>query len=47
MTAAPVSPASGMVAVADGTGWDPLSAPGKEQMVVYLGGGWRAIAQEP
>jgi cytoskeletal protein CcmA (bactofilin family) len=47
LSAAPVSPASGMVAVADGVGWDPLSAAGKEQMVVYLGGGWRAIAQEP
>lgn len=47
LTAAPGSPTSGMVAVADGTGWDPLGAAGKEQMVVYLGGAWRAIAQEP
>lgn len=47
LTSAPGSPASGMVAVADGTGWDPLGAAGKEQMVVYLGGAWRAIAQEP
>ena len=47
MTAAPGSPASGMVAVADGTSWDPLGSPGKEQMVVYLGGGWRQIAVQP
>jgi hypothetical protein len=49
---APASPANGMVAIADGDsagGWDPLAlgAPAKQQMVVYLGGGWRAIAQEP
>jgi hypothetical protein len=49
---APASPANGMVAIADGDsagGWDllALGAPAKQQMVVYLGGGWRAIAQEP
>ena len=52
LTAAPATPANGMVAIADGDsagGWDPLGlgAPAKQQMVVYLGGGWRAIAQEP
>jgi hypothetical protein len=47
LTAAPGSPISGMVAVADGTGWNPLGSAGKEQMVVYLGGGWRQIAVEP
>jgi hypothetical protein len=48
----PVAPANGMIAIADGDsvdGWDPLSlgAPYKQQMVVRLGGAWRAIAQEP
>lgn len=47
LTAAPASPANGMVAIADGTSWNPLGAAGKQQMVVYLGNGWRAIAQEP
>jgi len=44
---APATPANGMVAIADGTGWDPLGAAGKQQMVVYLGGAWRSLAQEP
>lgn len=49
LNAAPASPANGMVAIADGNGWDPLSLgmPYKQQMVVYLGGGWRQLAQEP
>jgi hypothetical protein len=52
LSVAPATPANGMVAIADGdsvSGWDPLGlgAPAKQQMVVYLGGGWRAIAQEP
>lgn len=48
---APSTPANGMVAVASGNQgggeWDPLSAGAKQQMVVYLGGGWREIAIEP
>lgn len=46
LTAAPASPANGMVAIADGTSWNPL-ANGKQSMVVYLGGGWRQIATAP
>lgn len=49
---APSAPSNGMVAIADGdpvSGWDPLGlgAPAKQQMVVYLGGAWRQLAQEP
>jgi hypothetical protein len=49
---APATPANGMIAIADGDsvgGWDPLGlgAPAKQQMVVYLGGGWRQLAVEP
>jgi hypothetical protein len=47
LTAAPASPANGMVAIADGTSWNPTTAPGKQQAVVYLGGGWRQMAVEP
>lgn len=47
LNAAPSGPANGMVAIANGTGWDPLSMPGKQQMVAYLGGAWRQMAVEP
>jgi len=49
LTAAPSSLANGMIAIADGTSWDPSggATPGKQQAVVYLGGGWRAMAVEP
>jgi len=40
---APTTPKSGMMAVADGTNWNPTST-GTETMVVYLGGAWRTIA---
>jgi hypothetical protein len=40
---APATPKSGMMAVADGTNWNPTST-GTETMVVYLGGAWRTIA---
>ena len=40
---APSAPKSGMMAVADGTNWNPTST-GTETMVVYLGGAWRTIA---
>jgi len=38
-----IEPASGTIAVADGIGWDPIST-GQETMVVYLNGGWQALA---
>ena len=49
LTAAPASAANGMIAIADGTSWDPLGggATGKQQMVVYLGGAWTQIAVGP
>ena len=47
LSSAPSAPANGMMAIADGTGWNPLGLSGKQQMVVYLGGGWRQVAVEP
>ena len=44
LTAEPSSPVNGMVAVADGTSWDPMSN-AAQTMVVYLAGEWRQIAQ--
>jgi len=44
LTAEPSSPVNGMVAVADGTSWDPMSN-AAQTMVVYLAGAWRQIAQ--
>ncbi len=46
LTSAPASPANGMVAIADGSGWDPAGT-GKSVMVVYLAGGWRTAATAP
>lgn len=46
LTSAPASPVNGMVAIADGTSWDPAGT-GKSVMVVYLAGGWRVSATEP
>lgn len=46
LTTAPASPANGMIAIADGTSWDPAGT-GKSVMVVYLGGGWRVAATAP
>lgn len=43
LTAEPASPANGMIAIADGTSWNPLSN-GKQSMVVRLGGAWIEIA---
>jgi len=43
LTAAPASPVNGIIAIADGTTWNPMSN-GKQTMVVYLGGTWREIA---
>ena len=44
LTAEPSSPVNGMVAVADGTSWDPMLN-AAQTMVVYLAGAWRQIAQ--
>lgn len=41
---APTTPKSGMMAVADGVGWDPTATAG-ETLVVYLGGAWKMIAK--
>lgn len=46
LTAEPASPANGMIAIADGAGWNPLSN-GKQTMVVRLGGAWVEIAAAP
>lgn len=43
LTAEPASPADGMVAIADGTSWNP-TASGVQTMVVRLGGAWKQIA---
>ena len=39
----PANPVNGMIAVADGTGWDPASN-AKNTLVAYLGGAWVTIA---
>jgi hypothetical protein len=46
LSAAPGSPANGMIAIADGSSWDPAGT-GKSVMVVYLSGGWRVAATAP
>ena len=46
LTAAPATPANGMVAIADGATWDPAGT-GKSVMVVYLASGWRVAATAP
>ena len=43
LTAAPSTPVDGMIAIADGSTWNPLSN-GVKSMVVYLDSGWREIA---
>jgi len=42
ITAEPGSPQNGMIAIADGTNWNPTSS-GVQTMVVYLGGAWKQI----
>jgi hypothetical protein len=44
--APPLDPVSGQLSVADGITWTPAGA-GKEALMVYLGGGWRIVAQQP
>ena len=43
LTSAPASPAAGMLAVADGTSWNPTST-GKNTLVCYLGSAWVQVA---
>lgn len=43
LNVAPSNPTNGMIAVADGTGWNPASN-GKNTLVAYLGGTWRTVA---
>jgi len=42
-TSAPSSPSNGMLAVANGTTWDPVTN-GKQSLVVYLSGAWVLVA---
>ena len=44
--APPINPVSGQLAVADGITWTPAGA-GKEALMVYLGGSWVIVAQQP
>ena len=39
----PTNPTNGMIAVADGTGWNPASN-AKNTLVAYLGGAWVTVA---
>ena len=43
LNAPPANPINGMIAVADGTGWDPASN-AKNTLVAYLGGAWVTVA---
>ena len=43
LNAEPANPVNGMIAVADGTGWDPASN-AKNTLVAYLGGAWVTVA---
>jgi len=46
LNAAPASPVSGMLAVANGTGWNPTST-GKHTLVCYLTSAWVQVAVAP
>ena len=43
LNAEPSNPINGMIAVADGTGWNP-AANAKNTLVAYLGGAWVTVA---
>lgn len=43
LNAEPENPTNGMIAIADGTGWDPASN-AKNTLVAYLGGAWVTVA---
>ena len=43
LNAEPPNVTNGMVAIADGVSWDPLTT-GVQTMMVYLGGAWRSVA---
>jgi hypothetical protein len=47
LTAAPSGTLEeGMIAIADGSNWNPMGT-GKKVVVAYLGGGWRQMATAP
>ena len=46
LNAAPSSPVNGMLAIANGSGWNPTST-GKQTLVAYLGGSWIQVAVAP
>ena len=46
LNAAPTSPVSGMLAVANGSGWNPTST-GKHTLVCYLTSAWVQVAVAP
>jgi hypothetical protein len=43
LTAAPASPANGMIAIADGTSWNPTGS-GIQTVVAYINTGWVALS---
>lgn len=43
LTAEPAAPVNGMIAIADGTSWNP-TATGVQTAVVYLAGSWKTMA---
>jgi hypothetical protein len=42
---APTSPQNGSIAIADGTGWNPLGT-GVQQVVIYLDGVWKEFSSD-
>jgi hypothetical protein len=47
LTSAPSTLIDGIIAIADGTSWNPLGHAGKKQLVIYLGGNWQQISIQP
>lgn len=43
LSSAPSSPTAGMIAIADGSGWNPTGS-GVQQCVAYLNGAWASLA---
>ena len=39
-TAPPATPVNGMIAISDGTLWNPAMTPGLQAVVAYINGGW-------
>lgn len=46
LNAEPASPVAGMLALANGSGWNPAGS-GKATLVIYLGGAWQTIVSAP